>query len=165
MFTNLKLGFASLSIALVLAGCGGVAQSSDLTPAQDVDSGKEDSLRKSAHPELYACQTDADCVAVEKAGCCPNGYLVAVNQDEVKAYETIYACQAQPAACPLYVVNDTRVAQCDYGTHQCQMIDPAQIVCGSFIAPARQHQCPTGYACSYAGRLPDTGGRCAPVAQ
>lgn len=163
MFTNLKLGFASISIALVLAGCGGVAQPGDLTADQDLDSAKEDSARKQSHPELYACQTDDDCVAVEKAGCCPNGFLAAVNKDEVKSYDTIYACTNPPASCPFYVVHDTRVAQCDYGTHQCHMIDPSQIVCGGFIAPARQHQCPAGYQCNYAGHLPDVGGSCTPL--
>lgn len=161
MLTKIKFGFGAVSLACVLIGCGGVAQqSADLTPDQDAQSSKEDSLRKSAHPEFYSCQTDDDCVAVEKAGCCPNGFLVAVNKDEVKAYDETYACTTAPVACPLFVVHDTRVAQCDFGSHQCHMIDPTQIRCGGFIAPAMQHQCPSGFECNYAGHVPDVPGTC-----
>ena len=88
---------------------------------------------------------DADCVAIEKAGCCPNGFIVAVNKDEVKAYETKYACTTPPAICPMFVVKDTRVAQCDFQAHTCQMIDPTQIHCAGFINPS--HACPDGFSC------------------
>lgn len=113
----------------MLVGCGaGQVQNGDLTANQDVESAKEDSARKKSHPEFYKCDVDADCVAVEKAGCCPNGFLVAVNKDEVKAYDAKYACTTPPQTCPLFVVHDTRVAQCDFQAHACKMIDlvPAQ---------------------------------------
>ena len=159
MSTQIKLGFAILSV-LTIAGCGGQTSTNDLTADQDVESGKEDSARRRAHPELYACATDDDCVAVEKAGCCPNGFLVAVNQGEVKAYDTTYACQTPPAACPLLVVHDTRVAQCNFGTHQCEMIDPSLIRCGGFIDPSMQHHCPSGWQCDFSGHVPDLPGTC-----
>ncbi|HEX6835984.1 MAG TPA: hypothetical protein VF334_05390, partial [Polyangia bacterium] len=111
------------------------------------------------HPEFYTCQTDSDCVAVEQAGCCPNGYLVAVNQGEVNAYDTTYACTDADPICPLFVVDDKRVAQCDFSTHQCQMILPTDIRCGGFIAPALQHACPNGYDCHYTS-VPDLPGSC-----
>lgn len=162
MMTQVKMVFGALSVMLLI-GCNGgqvQPQSSDVLSADaDTASGKEDSTRRKAHPELYSCQTDSDCVAVEKAGCCPNGFLVAVNQDEVKSYNTIYACQDESPVCPLFVVNDTRVAQCDFTTHSCQMIDPAQIRCGGFIAPAMQHHCPTGFDCHYTN-VPDLPGTC-----
>ncbi len=164
MLTKIKFGFGALSIAFALVGCGaGQVGNGDLTPAQDVEGAKADSLQKSQHPEFYSCQTDTDCVAVEKAGCCPNGFLVAVNQGEVKAYDTTFACTNPPAACPLFVVHDTRVAQCDFSTHQCQMIDPTAIRCEGFIDPSMQHHCPTGYECNFAGHVPDVPGTCAPV--
>lgn len=159
MLTKIKLGLGALSV-MMLVGCGGgQVNSGDLSADQDLASGKEDSARRKSHPELYNCQTDDDCVAVDKAGCCPNGFLVAVNKGEVKAYETKYACTDSAPICPLFVVDDTRVAQCDFGTHQCQMIDPTQIRCGGFIAPSRQHQCPTGYDCHYTN-VPDLPGSC-----
>jgi hypothetical protein len=158
MVTKIKLGLGVFSVALLL-GCGGGPAMSDLTADQDVDSAKEDSLRRRAHPELYACQTDADCVAVEKAGCCPNGYRVAVNQAKVQAYYTQFACLAPPAACPMFVVNDTRVAQCNFATHSCVMIAPTDIACGGFIAPELQHSCPEGYVCQRP-RIPDAPGSC-----
>lgn len=159
MLTKIELRFGALSV-LLLVGCGGGQVSGgDLTAEQDLSSAKEDSARKKSHPEFYQCNVDADCVAIEKAGCCPNGFLVAVNKDEVKAYAAKYACTTQPAVCPLFVVDDTRVAQCDIPNHQCQMIDPTQIRCGGFIAPERQHHCPTGFECHYQG-VPDLPGSC-----
>ncbi len=160
MSTKIKLGFGALAM-VVMVGCGaGQVDSGDLTAEQDLTSAKEDSACRTSHPEFYQCQTDADCVAVEKAGCCPNGYLVAVNKDEVEAYDTKYACTTPPASCPMFVVNDTRVAQCDFQAHQCQMIEPTAIRCGGFIAPERQHQCPTGFECNFQGHVPDVPGAC-----
>jgi hypothetical protein len=165
MLTKIKLGFGAMAMVVLVVGCGaGQVDNGDLSAEQDIQSAKEDSAQRKAHPEFYACQTDSDCVAIEKAGCCPNGFLVAVNKDEVKAYETKYACTAQPAACPLFVVHDTRVSQCDFNTHSCQMIDPTQIRCGGFIAPERQHQCPTGFQCQL-NRLPDLPGSCVASAE
>lgn len=145
---------------LLMVGCGaGQVDNGDISAAEDGDSAKEDSAQRAKHPELYQCDTDSDCVAVEKAGCCPNGFLVAVNKDEVKAYDDNYACTARPKFCPLFVVNDTRVAQCDGSAHQCQMIDPTQIRCEGFIAPALQHHCPAGYSCKFT-TVPDVPGTC-----
>ena len=158
MLTNIKLGFGVLSMVLVVGCGGGQVNSGDLTADQDVGSAKEDSLRKKSHPEFYKCDVDSDCVAIEKAGCCPNGFLVAVNKDEVKAYDTKYACTNPPATCPLFVVKDTRVSQCDFQKHACQMIDPAQIHCGGNIYP--NHGCPDGFSCDFHGQVPDVGGTC-----
>jgi len=159
MLTKIKLGFGALSVMLLI-GCGaGQVDNGDISADQDVDSAKEDSARKKSHPEFYTCQTDSDCVAVEKAGCCPNGFLVAVNKGEVKAYDAKYACTTPPATCPMFVVDDKRVAQCDFSSHQCQMIDPTQIRCGGFIAPAFQHQCPANFECHYQN-VPDLPGNC-----
>jgi hypothetical protein len=160
MLTKIKLGLGTLVIAAALVGCGGAQlMAGDLTAAEDVESAKEDSARKCTHPDYFKCEVDADCVAIEQPSCCPHGYQVAVNGHEVKAYEEKFACTAPPRVCPLYVVNDTRVAQCDFTKHQCQMIDPTEIHCGGFIAPPRQHQCPTGFAC-HLGLIADTGGSC-----
>ena len=94
MLTKIKLGFGAMAMVVLVVGCGaGQVDDGDLSAEQDIQSAKEDSAQRKAHPELYACQTDSDCVAIEKAGCCPNGFLVAVNKDEVKAYETTYACR------------------------------------------------------------------------
>jgi hypothetical protein len=158
MLTKIKLGFGALSVML-LVGCGGQVDGGDISAAQDAEDSKEDSARRVSHPEYYKCDADSDCVAIEKAGCCPNGFLVAVNANEVKAYDKKYACTNPPAFCPLFVVKDERVAQCDYTKHQCQMIDPAQIRCGGFIDPSLQHECTTGFTCQY-GAVLDVPGTC-----
>lgn len=162
MLTKIKLGLGVALAVGMLAGCGaGQVQNGDLNANQDVDSAKEDSARRKSHPELYKCETDADCAAVEKAGCCPNGYLVAVNKDQEQRYATIYACTSAPAACPLFIVHDTRVAQCNAQTHACEMIAPEDITCNAFIAPQYQHHCPDGYTCNLLARgVPDAGGKC-----
>jgi hypothetical protein len=163
MLTNIKLGFGALSV-MILVGCGaGQVDNGTLSVDQDIESAKEDSACRKSHPEFYKCDVDADCVAIEKAGCCPNGFQVAVNKNEVKAYETKYACTTPPATCPLFIVNDKRVAQCDFQAHTCHMIDPTQIHCGGFINPS--HACPDGFSCNFGGHVPDVGGSCVASAQ
>ncbi len=158
MLTKIKLGFGALSV-MVMVGCGGQMSGGDLTAETAEAESSLDSSRRHAHPEFYACEADSDCVAIEQASCCPNGYLVAVNNCEVKAYDKKYACENPPAVCPLYVVKDSRVAQCDFTKHQCQMIDPTQIQCGGFIDASLQHQCPTGFSCEL-GAVADLPGSC-----
>jgi len=160
MLTKIKLGLGLALVVGMVMGCGaGQGGSQDLTADQDIESGKEDSARKGSHPSYYKCDTDADCVAVEKASCCPNGYLVAVNKDKVQAYATTFACNEPPHVCPHHIVNDTRVAQCNSEKHQCEMIDPSQIRCEGFVLPAYQHHCPTGWSCKL-GNVPDVPGSC-----
>jgi len=155
-----KLNAYGAFAMLLLVGCGsGQPANGDLTADQDVDSAKEDSARRRKHPELYKCDTDADCVAVEQASCCPNGFLVALNTTMVDKYNETYACNEPPHVCPHFIVQDNRVSQCDGEKHTCQMIDPTQIRCGGFIAPERQHHCPTGWTCQL-NTIPDVPGSC-----
>ncbi len=124
------------------------------TPACDgADSGTSDD----GGADFLACQVDDDCVAVRLGGCCNNGWKTAVNRDEVDAYEASAACHQQRPICPMYIVNDVRVAECNRASLQCEMVDIDKIACGGFIA--HPHQCPDGYACVY-GRIPDVPGHC-----
>ena len=104
----------------------------------------------------YACKVDSDCVAVSKGGCCPNGWNVAVNKNHVKSYEAAHECHTQQI-CPLYVIDDTRVAECNTGTNKCQMVAIDDIACGGFTA--NPHKCPKGYTCE-ANHIPDLPGSC-----
>jgi hypothetical protein len=104
-----------------------------------------------------ACQWDDDCVAVPLAGCCYNGWKTAVSRADVGVYENARACSRPRPICPMYIVNDTRVAECNRATHKCEMVYIDQIACGGFIY--RPHQCPAGYECVY-GHVPDIPGRC-----
>ena len=156
---ELGLGLA-LVVGLIGCGAGQVGSAQDLTAAEDVESGKEDSARKNSHPSYYKCATDSDCVAVEKAGCCPNGFLVAVNKDKVEAYDKTFACTTPPQMCPLFVVHDTRVAQCNHAKTACEMIDPSKIRCEGFVTPAWQHHCPDGYECKFNTAVRDIPGTC-----
>jgi hypothetical protein len=110
-----------------------------------------------AKDDFYSCATDSDCVAVGKGGCCSNGWKVAVNSGEVDAYEASVACTVTPhPLCPLYVVNDTRVAECNRGTHQCEMVAIDAIQCGGFVVDP--HKCPDAYECHVS--FPDAPGTC-----
>jgi len=107
-----------------------------------------------------SCQQDGDCVAVPLAGCCDNGWNTAVNRADVQAYEKAGACHRSRPICPMYIVRDTRVAECNKATHQCEMVNIDQIHCGGFII--NPHECPSGYRCAL-GRIPDVGGQCVAV--
>ena len=104
----------------------------------------------------YACKVDSDCVAISKGGCCPNGWNVAVNKNHVKSYEASHACNEQ-IICPMYVIDDTRVAECNTGTNKCQMVAIDDIACGGFTM--NPHKCPKGYTCE-ANHIPDLPGSC-----
>ena len=86
--------------------------------------------------------------------CLPDGLDAQVDLDAI-AVLPVFKWLAKQAG-----VHDTRVAQCDFGKHSCQMIDPTQIHCGGFIAPAFRHDCPTDFECNFAGHVPDVGGTC-----
>ena len=76
------------------------------------------------NPEAYlACRADADCVAVERAGCCHNGWKDAVNQTQVAAYLQANPCGNARPICPMYIVNDRRVPSCNQATGRCQMVE------------------------------------------
>jgi hypothetical protein len=95
-------------------------------------------------PAFTICAFDSDCVAVPQAGCCSNGWLAAVNADLLSSYECANAC-TQQTVCPMYVVNDTRVAVCDNDALACTLVAPASIACGG--GGVNPHSCPTGYTC------------------
>jgi hypothetical protein len=106
---------------------------------------------------FYSCQADSDCVAVPVAECCGTGHKMAVNKHQTTAYENSYTCPQPNQVCPLYLIDDTRQAECDVVSHQCQMVDITAIHCGGFTV--NPHQCPSGYSCKYGG-VPDVPGKC-----
>jgi hypothetical protein len=108
--------------------------------------------------DVYACKTDDDCVAIPAGGCCPNGTEAAVNEHHIRAYNNAHECTNPPRYCPLFVVHETRVAECDNTTNKCVMIQPEDIRCGGFTRNA--HSCPSGYSCDLSGHVPDVPGVC-----
>lgn len=154
MFIKSAFSFLSLC-ALASFGIVACSANTDDASAEPASEIQDSELRKS----ITSCAVDSDCVAVPRGGCCNNGYNEAVNTHHTKAYENASKCKANPRPmCPMFIVNDTRVAQCNTGTKQCQMIAIGDIACGGFIMNA--HQCPTGYSCSHIGVNPDAGGKC-----
>lgn len=75
-----------------------------------------------AVPEYLACSSDSDCVAVDRAGCCHNGYKDAVNAGQVEAYQGANACKEAHHMCPKFMILDKRVAKCDLVAKRCMMV-------------------------------------------
>ncbi len=73
-------------------------------------------------PDFYGCQKDADCIAVEKNGCCPNGTKEAVNAAQADAYKKSFTCPPPRPFCPMYKVNDSRTPVCNPAAHRCEMV-------------------------------------------
>jgi hypothetical protein len=106
---------------------------------------------------IFACQVDADCVAVPEAACCPTGRKIAVASGEEEAYADANACHEPPHVCNKAVILDQRVAECDASTKQCVMIAPEDIRCQGFTR--NPHFCPDGFTCKV-NQIPDIPGTC-----
>jgi len=87
------------------------------TDASDVD---EPAAR------FRACSKDEDCVAVDRVGCCHNGWKAAVAVSRADAYASSFACPELHPMCAMYIVRDARVARCSERTHLCTMVEPAR---------------------------------------
>jgi len=110
-----------------------------------------------ASKDFFACNVDADCVAVPVGGCCQHGTKVAVNSSSVSAYAASVQCTVTPRPfCPLYIINDTRVAECNNTSKKCEMVAVDAIECNGFIR--NSHKCPAGDQCLTSN--PDVPGRC-----
>jgi hypothetical protein len=101
-------------VALVASACSGSDNAQEDTTAASTS---EDLSAKA----MLACSSDSDCVAIEKPACCPNGMKVAVSSKHVKAYENAHKCTNPPQVCPLFLIDDTRVAACS-SKGQCEMV-------------------------------------------
>jgi hypothetical protein len=73
---------------------------------------------------FQACQSDSDCIAVPRNGCCHNGWKEAVNVAQQDAYRNSFTCPQAHPICPMYIVRDARIARCDVGAHLCKMVQP-----------------------------------------
>ena len=82
--------------------------------------------KPTASAEYLACGADSDCVAVDREGCCHNGYKDAVNKAKVAAYVEANACQDRHTMCAMFIIKDDRMAACNTGTHRCEMVNAKQ---------------------------------------
>jgi hypothetical protein len=114
------------------------------------------SLKRHVDP-MYACGADSDCVAIARAGCCPDGTLVAVNAKHVDSYNDHNVCENPGMICSHHVIVDNRVAECNLGSGACELVKPADIRCGGFTS--NPHACPDGYQC-HLNNIPDVPGSC-----
>jgi hypothetical protein len=131
--------------------------SSDAGASQEPGPGPMGATDSGAPAQFRACTLDSDCVAVDRVGCCRNGWKEAVAASQKDAYAQSFKCPESRPICPMYMVRDKRVAECDNGTQLCTMIAPEDIACGGFIR--NQHHCPDGYVCKVS-KVPDIPGKC-----
>jgi len=137
-----KIGFG-MALLLALGGCSTAPASGESV----------DAVR--ARSTMFSCKVDSDCVVIEDDTSCDEGVLVAVNKDHADRY---CGYENPDVDCSIPAWSDTRVAQCDFSAHKCQMIEPTAIHCGGFINP--NHGCPDGFSCDFHGHVPDVGGSC-----
>jgi hypothetical protein len=121
------------------------------------EAGPEETSDSGALAQFRACALDSECVAVNRVGCCHNGWKEAVASSQAEAYEKSFTCPQAHPICPMYIVRDSRVPLCDNATHLCTMTRPEDIACGGFIR--NKHPCPTGLRCQL-GKHPDVPGKC-----
>jgi hypothetical protein len=77
-------------------------------------------------PECFrSCRADDDCVAVPVVGCCHNGWKTSVSRELEDAYALSFQCPTERPFCPKYLVIDTRVPECNQGTHLCELVATA----------------------------------------
>jgi hypothetical protein len=118
-------------------------------PAAGADAG--------APAQFRSCALDSECVAVDRVGCCHNGWKEAVATAQKDAYAKSFTCPEANPICPMYMVRDGRVPLCDNATHLCTMTRPDDVACGGFIR--NKHSCPPGYRCQLS-KHPDVAGKC-----
>ena len=152
----MRLDFvAPVLFALTVSFTGCAADTTAPAPESDPAETTGDAIKSAA--KIFACNVDSDCVAVTKAGCCHNGWLEAVNKNETKQYEKLYTPKVCTVMCPMFMVKDERVAECNTGAKKCEMVDVAAIACGGFTR--NPHACPTGTVCHF-DHVPDIPGKC-----
>ena len=115
------------------------------------------SLTSKKKKDFFSCKVDSDCVAVAEAACCHNGRNAAVNKHMTDEYAASVTCSGNEI-CPLFLILDKRVAQCDTGAGKCQMVNPEDVRCGGFTT--NPHKCAAGYTCDSTGMNPDVPGIC-----
>jgi hypothetical protein len=109
---------------------------------------------------VSGCNVDADCVKVSKV-CCDNlGQWTAVRANAEQAFEDSLACPA-PLMCPMIMSKpDYAMAECNRGTHKCELVQPRDIACGGFVVAGTEHACPAGYQCKSSEPTGDLPGKC-----
>jgi hypothetical protein len=76
-----------------------------------------------------SCLTDDDCVAVPVVGCCHNGWKASVGRQREDEYESSFQCPTERPLCPLYLVKDMRVPQCNRVAGLCELVPVDDFTC------------------------------------
>jgi hypothetical protein len=130
-FKKLAGGSAQLSYTFSPASAPGtyyilISEAHHATATFTLDLERPTTVAAAATPEYLSCSADSDCVAVDRAGCCHNGYKDAVNASEVEAYRAANACKDAHHMCPMFMIVDKRVARCNTTLKRCEMVKPEE---------------------------------------
>jgi hypothetical protein len=146
-----KLASLFSLVALTSFSVAACASNTDPTAEEDPVASDQQDLSMA---KITACTADADCVAVPVGGCCGNGYNAAVNKHHTKAYENSSKCKlTPPPMCPMYLVHDTRVAQCNEKAGKCEMVAPKDCRTTGCSAGATCQMCWANFACVPKGAM------------
>ena len=105
------------------------------------------------------CNQDSDCAEVAKS-CCTNLGDTAVLGSKAASYTASLNC-AEAHFCPAIVLPKSyATAECNRTSHKCEMVQPADVVCGGHTIPSAQHACPAGFTCNGDALAWDGPGHC-----
>jgi hypothetical protein len=76
-----------------------------------------------AAARFRSCHADTDCIAVDRVGCCHNGWKEAVASSQAAAYARSFKCPEANPICAMYIVRDDRVPRCSDRTGLCTMTE------------------------------------------
>ena len=105
---------------------GGVGMTAAVMPVDPPDGGVDGAQESAEAPssgDFASCSTDSDCVRVPRNGCCNNGFMEAVNKNQVDAYKASFTC-GRRRPCPMFRIREMRVPQCSVATHKCVLVVP-----------------------------------------
>ncbi|MGH7268899.1 MAG: hypothetical protein ACREJ3_00585 [Polyangiaceae bacterium] len=98
-------------------GDSGAASSVQDQPRMEWGGGQD----ASSAAAFQACDSDSDCVAAPRVGCCHNGWMEAVAVLQRDAYLASFTCPEAHPICAMYIVRDNRKPRCDKAAHLCRM--------------------------------------------
>jgi len=110
--------------AAAIGDSGPDAASIDTRPDASKDGASDAATR-----DFYSCAADIDCIAVPKSDAAATVQRGG-QQGERDLLRPMFTCPTPNQMCPHFMLNDTRVPECNGGTHKCEMVAIDQIKCG-----------------------------------
>ncbi len=107
--------------------------------------------------DFFSCNRDSDC---EKTydGCCQLNSYVAVKTGTADGYHASLGCAQFPVCPRIAIRQDFSMAECNYATKKCEIVQPHDIACGGHTV--NPHACPSDWTCNGPNLPVDGTGQC-----